>query len=419
VIFEQDHHHTGAASVARAHFSVPASRVFGILNDPSSWGQARTPRVSSASAPSKIVLSFDGIERATVSIHSWSTDFCQLEVVLDGFDSDLAKKNLEEYWVQIWQMLQDRLGKPGRVVASSPAKVNVYFAVGSFLKNGFHEVASCYQALSLREYVSAELEGSFSISFAGTYAAESKALVPADTSNLVHKAGVELRKQSYGVLQDLVSFTINKSVPIAGGMAGGSADAAAALVALNAMFEAGLDQKKLASIAAKLGSDVPFCLAGGTAIGTGRGEKLAPVESQKVFHWVMTPNPVGLSTPDVYRKLDILRVEASVNVSNLETPAVPEELVAALVSGNVTEVAEYMHNDLEIATLALRPELAQTIEAGRKAGALRSMVSGSGPTIAHLAKDRVHAEQVANRLSVAGFPSVTTFTSLAGSRLES
>ena len=107
------------------------------------------------------------------------------------------------------------------------------------------------------------------------------------------------------------------------------------------------------------------------------------------------------------------------NVSNLETPAVPEELVAALVSGNATEVAEYMHNDLEIATLALRPELAQTIEAGRKAGALRSMVSGSGPTIAHLAKDRVHAEQVANRLSVAGFPSVTTFTSLAGSRLES
>jgi 4-diphosphocytidyl-2-C-methyl-D-erythritol kinase len=132
----------------------------------------------------------------------------------------------------------------------------------------------------------------------------------------------------------------------------------------------------------------------------------------------MTPSSVGLSTPDVYRKLDVMRTESGVDVSTLEKPEVPTELVAALVSGDAAEVARYMHNDLEVAALALRPELADTIEAGRKAGALKSMVSGSGPTIAHLAKNRIHAEQIANRLTGAGLPSIATYTSVSGTRLE-
>jgi 4-diphosphocytidyl-2-C-methyl-D-erythritol kinase len=295
--------------------------------------------------------------------------------------------------------------------------VNVYFAVGAFLKNGFHEVASCYQALSLREVVSVELEGKYSIGFAGPYAESSKQLVPTDASNLVYKAGVALQKLNSVVLPELVAFTIHKSVPIAGGMAGGSADAAAALVALNRLFEAGLDSQ-LQKAAAKLGSDVPFSMQGGTAIGTGRGEKLSKIETGAILHWVMTPSQLGLSTPDVYRKLDIMRTEAGVDVSTLEMPEVPLELVAALVAGEALEVANYMHNDLEIAALALRPELAATIDAGRKAGAVKSMVSGSGPTIAHLAKDRVHAEQIANRLAGAGLPSIATYTSVSGTRLE-
>jgi 4-diphosphocytidyl-2-C-methyl-D-erythritol kinase len=200
-------------------------------------------------------------------------------------------------------------------------------------------------------------------------------------------------------------------------MAGGSADGAAALVALDGLVGAGLDGK-LSEAAAKLGSDVPFSLSGGTAIGLGRGEKLSKIETSAVLHWVITPNSDGLSTPEVYRKLDIIRVEAGMDVSKLEQPEVPESLVAALVSGNAYEVAEYMHNDLEVAALALRPELSKTIAAGKKAGSLKSMVSGSGPTIAHLALDRVHAEQIVNRLSVAGFPSFATHTSLDGTRLE-
>ena len=417
MIFERDFRQVTSASVATVYFSTGAARVFNILNDPSSWGQSRTPRVSSAISPTKIVLSFEGIERATVSIASWSTDFCQVEIVLDGFPDDSAKAELESYWVAIWKMLVSRVGGRTSVVASSPAKVNVFFAVGAFLKNGFHEVASCYQALSLREVLSVELEGKFSIGFAGPLAELCKQQVPTDATNLVYKAGTALQKLNPAVMPQLVAFTIHKSVPIAGGMAGGSADGAAALVALDSLFAAGLEAK-LSKAAAKLGSDVPFSLEGGTAIGTGRGEKLSKIETSAVLHWVMTPSQIGLSTPDVYRRLDIMRTEAGVDVSTLEQPEVPTGLVAALVAGDAMVVANYMHNDLEIAALALRPELATTIEAGKKAGALKSMVSGSGPTIAHLAKDRIHAEQIANRLAGAGLPSIATYTSVSGTRLE-
>ena len=417
MIFETDFRQVTPASVATVYFSSSAARVFSILNDPTSWGQTRTPRVSSATSPSKVVLSFEGVERATVSISSWRTDFCQLEVVLDGFLDDAAKAELESYWLEIWKMLVARLGTRSSVVASSPAKVNVFFAVGAFLKNGFHEVASCYQALSLREVVTVELEGKFSIDFAGPLADQCKVAVPTDATNLVYKAGLAIRKLNTNVLPQLVSFVIHKSVPIAGGMAGGSADGAAALVALDRLFSTDLGPQ-LPKIAAKLGSDVPFSLQGGTAIGIGRGEKLSKIETDAILHWVMTPSSVGLSTPDVYRKLDVMRTESGVDVSTLETPEVPAELVAALISGDAMEVAKYMHNDLEIAALALRPELADTIDAGRKAGALKSMVSGSGPTIAHLAKNRIHAEQIANRLTGAGLPSIATYTSISGTRLE-
>ena len=417
MIFETDFRQAAPASVATAYFASSAARVFSILNDPSSWGQTRTPRVSSASSPSKVVLSFEGVERATVSISSWRTDFCQIEVVLDGFPDDLAKAELESYWLEIWKMLVGRLGTRSSVVASSPAKVNVFFAVGAFLKNGFHEVASCYQALNLREVVSVELEGRFSIDFAGPMATLCKQAVPTDASNLVYKAALAIRKLNTNVLPELVSFVIHKSVPIAGGMAGGSADGAAALVALENLFDVDLGPQ-LPKVAAKLGSDVPFSLLGGTAIGTGRGEKLSKIETDAILHWVMTPSSAGLSTPDVYRKLDVMRTEFGVDVSTLEKPEVPAELVSALISGDAAEVARYMHNDLEVAALALRPELADTIEAGRKAGALKSMVSGSGPTIAHLAKDRIHAEQIANRLAGVGLSSIATYTSISGTRLE-
>ena len=414
MIFETDHRAIEPTLVGTSIISGNLAQIFNILKDPTSWGQAEAPRVVNATEHSKIVFSFDGERKAVAKVSPWNSNVTELELVISG---NSAGKDEIKYWNSVVEMLRKRLNNPPIVVASSPGKVNVYFAVGAFLKDGFHGVASCYQALSLRERVLVELTGSFSIDFAGPFEAESQLLVPRDSTNLVYQAGEQLKALGSSLGSDKVSFLIHKSVPIAGGMAGGSADAAAALVALNSLFGSGLEDQ-LPEAAANLGSDVPFSLMGGTAIGVGRGEVLTKVQDGPALHWVMTPNPAGLSTPQVYRQLDVMRVNQGIDVSSLEAPQVPEELLEALASGDVVEVAKLMHNDLEIAAVAMLPELADTLEAGRKAGSLRSMVSGSGPTIAHLAKNAIHAEQIATRLHSAGYPSLVTYTSNSGTRLE-
>jgi len=414
VIFETDHRAIEPTLVGASIISGNLAQTFNILKDPTSWGQAEAPRVVNATEHSKIVFSFDGERKAVAKVSPWNSNVTELELVISG---NSAGKDEIKYWNSVVEMLRKRLNNPPIVVASSPGKVNVYFAVGAFLKDGFHDVASCYQALSLRERVLVELTGSFSIDFAGPFEAESQLLVPRDSTNLVYQAGEQLKALGSSLGSDKVSFLIHKSVPIAGGMAGGSADAAAALVALNSLFGWGLEDQ-LPEAAANLGSDVPFSLMGGTAIGVGRGEVLTKVQDGPALHWVMTPNQAGLSTPQVYRQLDVMRVNQGIDVSSLEAPQVPEELLEALASGDVVEVAKLMHNDLEIAAVAMLPELADTLEAGRKAGSLRSMVSGSGPTIAHLAKNAIHAEQIATRLHSAGYPSIVTYTSNSGTRLE-
>ena len=414
MIFETDHRAIEPTLVGTSIISGNLAQTFNILKDPTSWGQAEAPRVVNATEHSKIVFSFDGERKAVAKVSPWNSNVTELELVISG---NSAGKDEIKYWNSVVEMLRKRLNNPPIVVASSPGKVNVYFAVGAFLKDGFHDVASCYQALSLRERVLVELTGSFSIDFAGPFEAESQLLVPRDSTNLVYQAGEQLKALGSSLGSDKVSFLIHKSVPIAGGMAGGSADAAAALVALNSLFGSGLEDQ-LPEAAANLGSDVPFSLMGGTAIGVGRGEVLTKVQDGPALHWVMTPNPAGLSTPQVYRQLDVMRVNQGIDVSSLETPEVPEELLEALASGDVVEIAKLMHNDLEIAAVAMLPELQETLDAGRKAGSLRSMVSGSGPTIAHLAKNRIHAEQIATRLQAAGYPSIVTYTSNSGTRLE-
>jgi 4-diphosphocytidyl-2-C-methyl-D-erythritol kinase len=417
VIFETDHRASEPTLVGLAILSGNLGQIFNILKDPSSWGQPESPRVVNSIDKAKIVFSFDGERKAVATLSAWNSNVTELEIVISGTVDSQAGKSQIKYWNDVVAMLQKRLNTPPIVVASSPGKVNIYFAVGAFLKDGFHDVASCYQALSLRERVLVELSGTFSIDFAGPFEEACQLLVPQDKTNLVYRAGEELKELGSALGSDKVSFLIHKSVPIAGGMAGGSADAAASLVALNSLFGAGLDDK-LPDAAANLGSDVPFSLLGGTAIGIGRGEVLTKVKDGQALHWVMTPNPAGLSTPQVYRQLDVMRVNKGIDVSALEAPEVPEELLEALAAGDVAAVAKLMHNDLEIAAVEMLPELAETLKAGQKAGSLRSMVSGSGPTIAHLAKNAIHAEQIATRLMAAGYPSLVTYTSNSGTRLE-
>ena len=417
MIFETDHRASEPTLVGLAILSGNLGQIFNILKDPSSWGQPESPRVVNSIDKAKIVFSFDGERKAVATLSAWNSNVTELEIVISGTVDSQAGKSQIKYWNDVVAMLQKRLNTPPIVVASSPGKVNIYFAVGAFLKDGFHDVASCYQALSLRERVLVELSGTFSIDFAGPFEEACQLLVPKDKTNLVYRAGEELKELGSALGSDKVSFLIHKSVPIAGGMAGGSADAAASLVALNSLFGAGLDDK-LPDAAANLGSDVPFSLLGGTAIGVGRGEVLTKVKDGPALHWVMTPNPAGLSTPQVYRQLDVMRVNKGIDVSALEAPEVPEELLEALAAGDVAAVAKLMHNDLEIAAVEMLPELAETLKAGQKAGSLRSMVSGSGPTIAHLAKNAIHAEQIATRLLAAGYPSLVTYTSNSGTRLE-
>ena len=417
MIFESDHSLQNSAILGVKHFSIEASRLFGILLDPESFGIENTPRILSSTFPSNIVFSFENQCRVVLRIVSWSSQFCELQVSITGFENEAEQQEQEKYWNVLGDLVEKRFGIDTPAVASAPGKVNVFFAVGALGDDGYHEVASCYQALALREKIRVELSGKFEISFHGTFAALSEEKVPKDEYNLVYKAAHKLSEIDSKKKPDMVSFSIYKDVPIAGGMAGGSADAAAALVALNELWSLGLESD-LEDLAASLGADVPFSIMGGTAIGVGRGEKLSRVATTKELHWVMSLSGLGLSTPDVYWKLDEIRKASGVDLSEIATPMVPKELVDAVAEGNAEALAGLIQNDLEAAALALRPELKQILLDGEQAGSLRSLISGSGPTVAHLAKNRIHAEQVASRLVRMGHQIITTFSTDSGARLE-
>ena len=199
-----------------------------------------------------------------------------------------------------------------------------------------------------------------------------------------------------------VAISIEKSIPVAGGMAGGSADAAAVLVGINTLWELGVPRRDLHALAAQLGSDVPFALHGGTALGTGRGEELATVLARNTFHWVLTFADGGLSTPAVFTELDRLRETA--DSSRAEPPRLddPEPVLAALASGDPTQLAPLLGNDLQPAAVSLDPGLRRTLRAGAEAGALAGIVSGSGPTCAFLCASAASAVDIGAQLAGAG-----------------
>jgi 4-diphosphocytidyl-2-C-methyl-D-erythritol kinase len=190
---------------------------------------------------------------------------------------------------------------------------------------------------------------------------------------------------------------IDKQIPIAGGMAGGSADAAGTLVACDALWRLGYDREQLSGLAAQLGSDVPFALHGGNAIGRGRGEEITPILGRGEFHWVLALADGGLSTPEVYRRCDELRGDEQV-----VDPDIADELLQALRSGDADQLAGALHNDLQAAALSLRPQLRGLLESGIEFGALAGLVSGSGPTCAFLVRDGEHALDVAVALTATG-----------------
>jgi len=279
-----------------------------------------------------------------------------------------------------------------------PAKVNVQLAVGGRRTDGYHGLASVFFAVGLYDEltVTPSSDG-LTVTVEGADAEH----VPADRSNLAAKAA-ELLAAQHGI-DPSVRLHIAKDIPVAGGMAGGSADAAAALVACDALWGLGSSPAELAALAAELGSDVPFALLGGVALGEGRGELLTPVPVGGDFHWVFAVADGGLSTPAVYGECDRLRaLGAGADEDDVPAPAADRALLAALAAGDAAALGATLRNDLQSAALSLRPSLAATLGAGGDAGAIGSLVSGSGPTCAFLAKDAESAATVAQALAASG-----------------
>jgi 4-diphosphocytidyl-2-C-methyl-D-erythritol kinase len=305
-----------------------------------------------------------------------------------------------------------------RVTASAPGKINIFFKVGALQDDGYHDVLSVYQALDIRESLSVVPNHEWQVSVSGELSAEQIAAVPTGEENLVVRAAKVIAELAGLGQPQPVKFEITKNVPVAGGMGGGSADAAAALLAVDELWCTGVDGQSLIQSAADLGADIPFALLGGTAIGVGKGDDLEPIEGVKKLHWVLVPMDAGLSTPRVYAKLDEIRRARGEDPMLVAAPVVPTELVDALKFGDAREVAKHLHNDLQEAAVALMPELSITMHAGLAAGALAAMVSGSGPTVAMLAESEAAAASLANHLAFEGYIAIPTFGPAKGTLME-
>ena len=284
----------------------------------------------------------------------------------------------------------------GSVTVRVPGKVNLYLSVGDRRDDGYHELTTVFHAVSLLDEVTVSTADVLSLEMAG----EGVESLPTDERNLAWRAA-ELMAEHVGRAPD-VAISIEKSIPVAGGMAGGSADAAAVLVAMNTLWELGVPRRDLHTLAAQLGSDVPFALHGGTALGTGRGEELATVLARSTFHWVLAFADGGLSTPAVFAEIDRLRDTAGAGRDAPPRLEDPEPVLAALASGDPAELAPLLGNDLQAAAVSLDPGLRRTLRAGTDAGALAGIVSGSGPTCAFLCTSASAAVDVGAELAGRG-----------------
>jgi 4-diphosphocytidyl-2-C-methyl-D-erythritol kinase len=316
------------------------------------------------------------------------------------------------------------------VTARAPAKVNLQLAVGPARAHGYHDVVTVYHAVSLFDEVTVSPAERDTVVITG----EGADSVPADDTNLAARAVAALLRAVGTGAKDSpgVAIRISKRIPVAAGLAGGSADAAAALVACNELWRTGLSQAELCELAAGIGTDVAFGLVGGTAIGVGRGERVTPALAAGTYHWVLAFATGGLSTAQVYAACDRIRaardkaagsasqgqaaaggqaarLKQAGRLAKAGRPAAPpsplaldNRLMAALRSGNPAEVGPLLTNDLQQAAISLRPELRRTLAAGIEHGALAAIISGSGPTCAYLARDAKHAAGLAVALAGAG-----------------
>ena len=280
------------------------------------------------------------------------------------------------------------------VTVRVPAKVNLQLAVGPREADGFHNLVTVFQAISIYDDVtitkSAPSNG-ITISIIGDHTHG----VPADATNLAVKAA-QLIADDYDFVID-AHIEVNKSIPVAGGMAGGSADAAAVIVGVNELYELEMSREEMHEFGSQLGSDVPFMISGGTAIGQGRGDQLTAALSRGTYHWVLALSTVGLSTPAVYQECDRLRAGL-----DIAAPQTSDALMQSLLAADSKAVGQALHNDLQSAACSLRPALTLVLDVGEEYGALGSIVSGSGPTVAFLVADEEQGLDLAVALTSSG-----------------
>ena len=280
------------------------------------------------------------------------------------------------------------------VVVRVPAKVNLQLSVGPLGADGFHEVTTVFQAISLYDDVTVKF-GEPGTGIVLTLSGPTSAGVPVDSTNLAYMAA-QLMIDKHDLDSDL-SIHIKKEIPVAGGMAGGSADAAGVIVAMDSLFELGLSRDGMEKIAAELGSDVPFSITGGIAIGRGRGDEITPVLARGSYQWVLAMSAQGLSTQAVYAESDRLRTGL-----DIARPQVSDQMLQALRAGDAVALGQALSNDLQPAACSLRPALRLALDVGNDYGALGSIVSGSGPTVAFLVEDDERALDLTVALSASG-----------------
>jgi len=287
--------------------------------------------------------------------------------------------------------------QPEVVTVRVPAKINLSLSVGPLRPDGYHELVTVFHAVSLYDEVIARSARGISLSVEPLRRDSDVDAVPADERNLAWQAAALLAEQC-GV-EPNVRLTIRKDIPVAGGMAGGSADAAATLVACDSLWGTGLRRDELHDLAAQLGSDVPFALHGGTAIGTGRGEHISPVLASAGLEWVIAVLDAGLSTPKIFEACDMQRRRAGVEVP---APSVHPDLMTALRSRDTAAIGRALYNDLQPASVEVLPEIGELLTLGRAAGACGSLVSGSGPTTVFLVDSPLAAANVEAELRASG-----------------
>jgi 4-diphosphocytidyl-2-C-methyl-D-erythritol kinase len=283
---------------------------------------------------------------------------------------------------------------PTTVVVRVPGKVNLQLSVGPKEEDGFHTIVTVFQAISIFDEITAS-QGLQGTGIVITVSGDHTHGVPVDANNLSAKAA-QLMVKKYDLTGDL-QIEIKKNIPVAGGMAGGSADAAGTILALDALYCLGMTREDMHAIAKKLGSDVPFMLTGGTAVGRGRGDDVTSALSRGTYHWVLALSTSGLSTPAVYAECDRLRAELEI-----ANPQANDQLLQALLGADSIQVGKNLINDLGSAAISLRPALRLILDVGNEYGALGSIVSGSGPTVAFLVADEEHALDLTVALTSSG-----------------